>query len=77
MTLIEKLEKKKMKWLSVKKYKPPFDKSILIKDEVNYQGFAYLCSEYGWRDSWSDICLEDRNTITHFCILDPIEIEEE
>jgi hypothetical protein len=65
-----------MKWLSVKKYKPPFDTSVFIKDKNNSIGLAFLCPEYGWRDTWTEVCLKYCDNITHFCIPDPIEIIE-
>jgi hypothetical protein len=64
-----------MKWLSVKKYKPFSQMTVFVLDS---NGGLHL-GQWIWCDQeW--FC-EDRDmenmTITHFCIPDPVEIEEE
>ncbi len=61
-----------MKWYSVKKYIPLKDQSYFITDsEYFYEG------RLSHNGNWIDSSLEcEIGNITHFCIPDPIEIEE-
>lgn len=63
-----------MKWYSVKKYKPSFPGTYLIRLQHSINPNIFECMECAWindKDKW-DCGYE----ITHFCIPDPIEIEE-
>lgn len=66
-----------MKWYSVKKYKPPFcDMELFV-----YAGGTTIKAEccgmsdgsFSFTDVEDDLLIKD---VTHFCIPDPIEIEE-
>lgn len=62
-----------MKWLSVKKHKPPEDIDeffIISKTKELYIG--WICDGITWVTEYGYA-----KDITHFCIPDPIEIEEE
>ncbi len=72
-----------MKWYSVKKYNPPMDVTCLIFTVNNYFYLGKLISGDDYSQWAVDYyCMkhgEDSETIygvTHFCILDPIEVEE-
>lgn len=64
-----------MKWLSVKKYKPlvGIHSFVLTSDGSRY--VAYFHPAFNkWHSTWSS---EKDLDVTHFCIPDPLEIEEE
>lgn len=61
-----------MKWLSVKKFKPPADMTVFVLIRMgNIRVAEYNYENEGWVYK-SEIAL----VFTHFCIPDPIEIEE-
>ncbi len=80
-----------MKWYSVKKYTPPSCTNVLIRATNNFLGlydryFVAMIEDFSTikdLDAWelanyidgSDMDIT-RYEVTHFCILDPIEIEE-
>jgi hypothetical protein len=69
-----------MKWLSVKKYKPYFSaREILVRieneDSHSYLELGYFC-DGKWQNNEKNN-LERNGKVTHFCIPDPIEIEDE
>jgi hypothetical protein len=75
-----------MKWLSVKKYKPYFAcSSIFVRVEDKDTGHNNICVAYfqdgKWMNSECDYDEERKEwnglNVTHFCIPDPIEIEED
>lgn len=64
-----------MKWYSVKKYRPPRSEYCFV-----VSGGEIALANYEV-DSWSVYCpitnsYRELTDITHFCIPDPIEIEE-
>ena len=71
-----------MKWYSVK-YRPPTDREVLVHCNGSYwlakYGYDpepdpdYIQHEYSWYDS---ITKEEIIVVTHFCIPDPVEIDE-
>lgn len=68
-----------MKWLSVKKYEPYFSVTeVLLRikttDGLSYVELGYFC-DGKWKGN-EDADIEDFGKVTHFCILDPIEIED-
>ena len=72
-----------MKWYSVKNYKLPASSidNILVRHLSSSTGTYRLevANYYGniWVDNVNLEPLEDDNyTVTHFCVPDPIEIEE-
>ncbi len=69
-----------MKWYSVKKYKPPSNcKMFAITDYGDIWTCEYT-EEHSHKDLGvvfvSDMDRSPVHSITHFCIPDPIEIEE-
>lgn len=73
-----------MKWYSVKKYSPPISTHCLIFTENNY---SYVCrlESKDTPDVWihdyhcdecDDSKYEEICGVTHFAIIEPIEIEE-
>ena len=79
-----------MKWYSVKKYKPPNDEflsPILVRTVSNeYNSVKIMLAEYDgkWMDWENKDPIEEETsehdgwnrTVTHFCMLEPVEIEE-
>lgn len=72
-----------MKWFSVKKYVPPassLDNLLVRHFSIGTRTYRLEVAHY-YENLWVDTAhlesLEDDNYIvTHFCIPDPIEIEE-
>jgi len=69
-----------MKWYSVKKYHPVLECSLtLVRIKSSRDNYHFDLAEYdgGWKD-WvnKDFIEEDGYKVTHFCIPEPIEIEE-
>lgn len=60
-----------MKWYSTKEYKPALNGMYLVrlKHSINE---SYEVASFEWIDKYFDCGYE----ITHFCIPDPIPIEE-
>lgn len=62
-------------WFSVKKYLPPMQVLCLVVTDENYLYLAHL-------DTVHDVTVWTHETdgfvrgVTHFCIPDPVEIEE-
>jgi len=73
-----------MKWYSIKKYRPPISTYCLIFTENNYTEVARLESKENpniWiKDYDCGKCQESAYEkiygVSHFCIPDPVEIEE-
>jgi hypothetical protein len=78
-----------MKWCSVKKYKPPNDEflsPILVRTISNeYGSVKIMLAEYDgkWMEWENKDPIEETSehdgwnrTVTHFCMLEPVEIEE-
>lgn len=69
-----------MKWLSVKKYKPPFFYDSVLARLEGKNSESWLAIGFFAEGSWKAEEIEDleeSGKVTHFCIPDPIEIEEE
>lgn len=73
-----------MKWYSVKKFTPPISTDCLIFTENNYTFVGRLENKYT-PDKWlhdyhCDECDNSKHEeiygVTHFCIIEPVEIEE-
>lgn len=68
-----------MKWYSVKKYTPYNDIGVCLvmteNDDVTMATFGYWShtDQYLWL---SDIDAKPLEGVTHFCIPEPVEIEE-
>lgn len=61
-----------MKWYSVKKYKPPVDGNrylVFAENEI----YIAFCEDLYWMNYESGTLISE---VTHFCIPDPIEVEE-
>lgn len=66
-----------MKWYNVKKYKPSIKNSMYVVRLSN--GKIYIATLQGHETlGWisDDDKYFDDYPVTHFCILDPVEIEE-
>lgn len=65
-----------MKWYSVKKYKPAISEAMYIVRLTN--GEIYIATLEGKDHDWisNDGKYFDSYSVTHFCIPDPVEIEE-
>lgn len=61
-----------MKWLSVKEHTPPEKKAVFILCSGKWIGTAYF--DRGWHATLAPYEFEK---VTHFCIPDAVEIEEE
>ena len=72
-----------MKWLSVKKYTAPKNQRLLfnLRDSATQDSFVIVGRFDNERKRWErddKTPLEQtRYKVTHFCIPDPIEIEED
>jgi len=66
-----------MKWLSLKEHKPPKKKAIFICYGLKSQwiGCAYVEGEID--RFYATLAPYEFENVTHFCIPDPVEIEEE
>ncbi len=68
-----------MKWYSVKKYEPSNENYIIIrKKSIQNGSIDVLIGQYtggDYRDMDDDVIAHPWK-VTHFCLLDPIEIEE-
>lgn len=70
-----------MKWYSVKKYKPTLYIACTLLRLENTKGYSFLqLGEFdnrGWMDWENKEPIEfDDYRVTHFCIPDPIEIND-
>jgi Bacterial RNA polymerase, alpha chain C terminal domain len=78
-----------MKWYSTKKYKPPTSQEVLIRIIVDEEETDLISMAWYWNNCWhwgeDYVCYSDPDEktteiigykVTHFCILDPIELEE-
>lgn len=68
-----------MKWYSVKKYRPyPTDNTCIVLTEGGGIYIADAVHMAGDNISWEPHFMGDNSlsNVTHFCIPDPIEIEE-
>jgi hypothetical protein len=71
-----------MKWLSVKKYFKPKESCFVnlldLETRDAFIGIGYFSREENkWFSSFTNMPYRDKYKVTHFCIPDPIEIEEE
>ena len=64
-----------MKWLSIKKYKPLYYQDVFILSQKDGHNSFHI-GRLNNVDQWDahTYLIQD---VTHFCIPDPIEIEEE
>lgn len=60
-----------MKWLSVKKYLPHIGGEYLVSTSE----FCYV-AKYNLEGIWTDYMDEEIGGVTHFAVIDPVEIEE-
>ena len=71
-----------MKWYSVKKYKPALEASLALL-RIKKENSSYFYFDLGeWDDGWKDWVNkepieEDGFIVTHFCIPDPIALDDE
>jgi hypothetical protein len=70
-----------MKWYSVKKYKPPIYCDVICRVLDCEYGETIIMGSYSRKSNRWDFNEEPLNeiyryTVTHFCIPDPIEIDE-
>ena len=63
-----------MKWYSVKKYKPPCGMDVLVSTVDGVLLLAFHSVIDKWRNS-DDTSIE--LNVTHFCIPDPIPLDDE
>lgn len=61
-----------MKWYSVKKYRPFIGMDVLATDGEFIYTASYTVSKI-WVDTSID---EELGNVTHFCIPEPLEIED-
>jgi len=66
-----------MKWLSMRDNTPPLNISCLVNTPSNYD-YGFDVAKWDG-DSWwytEDSCYYNCSNVTHFCIPDPIPIED-
>lgn len=69
-----------MKWYSVKKYKPPRNSNLFILTDCGYIWTAQHSENHQEKDMVlafvEDVDYTVIKNVTHFCIPEPVEIEE-
>ena len=68
-----------MKWFSVRKYTPMNRTDYLVSYRCdNGKQHTTICRYDGqdWVNHWTDVELEEEFRVTHFALIEPVEIEE-